>query len=83
MIKSAKKAEAKRNCVINSQNYNFNHILTRTILILSKRYESTKVNCRTWLHVPSWAHWSTSSDTHQAVEKWEEIFTEMYNFKLN
>ena len=29
--------------------------------MLSKRYESTEVNRRTWLHVPSGTHWSTSS----------------------
>ena len=36
--------------------------------MLSKRYESTEVDRRTWLHVPSGTHWSTSSDTHQVVE---------------
>ena len=36
--------------------------------MLSKRYESTEVERTTWLHVPSWTHWSTSSDTHQVVE---------------
>ena len=36
--------------------------------MLSKRYESTKANHRTWLHVPSGTHWSTSSDTCQVVE---------------
>ena len=36
--------------------------------MLSKRYESTEVDRRTWLHVPSGTHWSTSSDTHQIVE---------------
>ena len=30
--------------------------------MLSKRYESTEVDRRTWLHVPSGTHWSTSSD---------------------
>ena len=33
-----------------------------------KRYESTEVDRRTWLHVPSGTLWSTSSDTHQVVE---------------
>ena len=32
-----------------------------------KRFESTKVDPRTWLHVPSGTPWSTSSDTHQVV----------------
>ena len=33
-----------------------------------KRFKSTEVDRRTWLHVPSGAPWSTSSDTHQVVE---------------
>ena len=33
--------------------------------MLSKHYESTEVDRRTWLHVPSGTPWSTSSDTHQ------------------
>ena len=36
--------------------------------MLSKRYESTEVDRRTWLHVPSGTHKSTSSDTRQVVE---------------
>ena len=36
--------------------------------MLSKRYESTEVDRRTWLHVPSGTSWSTSNDTHQVVE---------------
>ena len=36
--------------------------------MLSKRYESTKVDRRTWLYVLSGTHWSTSSDTHQVVK---------------
>ena len=58
-----KQAEAKRDGVINPQNYNFNQFKTRKILMLSKRYESTEVDRRTWLLVPSGTHWSTSSDT--------------------
>ena len=65
--KVPKPVESKRDGVINPQNYNFNKF-KRKILMLSKRYESTEVNCRTWLHVPSETHWSTSSDTHQVVE---------------
>ena len=45
--------------------------------MLSKRYESTEVDRRTWLHVPSGTHWSTSSDTHQVVEI--QIETSTYN----
>ena len=39
--------------------------------MLSKRYESTEVDRRTWLHVPSGTDWSTSSDTHQNRESTE------------
>ena len=46
--------------------------------MLSKRYESTEVDRKTWLHVPSGTHWSTSSDTHKGVEIQKETFTKMY-----
>ena len=46
--------------------------------MLSKRYESTEVDRRTWLHVPSGTHWSTSSDTHQVVEIQIETSAKMY-----
>ena len=46
--------------------------------MLSKRYESTEVDRRTWLHVPSGTHWSTSSDTHQVVEIQIETSTKMH-----
>ena len=46
--------------------------------MLSKRYKSTEVDCRTWLHVPSETPWSTSSDTHQVVEIQKETSTQMY-----
>ena len=36
--------------------------------MLSKRYEQTEVERRTWLQVPSGTHWSTSSDTHKVDE---------------
>ena len=36
--------------------------------MLSKRYESTEVERRTWLHVPLENLWSISRDTHQVVE---------------
>ena len=41
---------------------------TQNSLMLSKRYESTEVDRRPWLHVPSGTHCSTSSDTHQVVK---------------
>ena len=40
-----------------------------------KRYESTEIDRKTWLHVPSGTPWSTSSDTHQVVEIWKETST--------
>ena len=46
--------------------------------MLSKRYDSTEVNHRTWLHVPSGTHLSTSSDTRQVVEIQIETSTKMY-----
>ena len=62
-----KQAEAKRDSVINPQNDNFTNFNTENYDAL-KRYESTEVDRRTWLHVPSGTLWSTSSDTHQVVE---------------
>ena len=62
-----KEASAKRDGVINPQNYNFYQFWHRTFDAL-KRYESIEVNRNTWLHVPSGTPWSTSSDTHQVVE---------------
>ena len=46
--------------------------------MLSKRYESTEVDRKTWLHVPSGTHWFISSDTHQVVEIQIEASTKMY-----
>ena len=76
--KVPKQAEAKTDGVINPQNYNLNQFQTRKILMLSKRYESTEVDRRTWLNVPSGTHWYTSSDTYQVVEIQKETATNMY-----
>ena len=46
--------------------------------MLSKRYESTEVDSRTWLLVPSGNLWSTSSDIHKVVEIPKDISTKMY-----
>ena len=46
--------------------------------MVSKRYESTEVDRRTWLHVPSGTNWSTNSDTHQVVEIYKATSTKMY-----
>ena len=46
--------------------------------MLSKRFKSTDVDRRTWLHVTSETPWSISSDTHQVVEIKKETSTKMY-----
>ena len=46
--------------------------------MLSKRYESTEVDRRTWLHAPSGTHSSTSIDTYQVVEILKETSTKMH-----
>ena len=74
----AKQGKAKRDGVINPQNYHFNEVSTRKILKLSKRYESTEVGRRIWLHAPLETPLSTSSDTHQVVEIKKETSTKMY-----
>ena len=45
------------------------------MLMLSKCYESTEVDRRTWLHVPSGKLWSTSSDTHQVVARYMKVLS--------
>ena len=67
-LERAKQAKAKRNGVINPHNYNFNQFYTENFDAL-KRYESTEVDRRNWQHGPLGTHWSTSSDTHQVLEK--------------
>ena len=63
-----KQGKEKRDGVINPRNYNLNEFYNTENLMLSKRYESTEVDRRTWLHVPSGLHGPPSSDTHQVVE---------------
>ena len=46
--------------------------------MLSTHNESTEVDSRTWLHVPSGTPWSTSSDTHQVVEIKKETVIKIY-----
>ena len=43
--------------------------------MLSKRFESNEFDRRTWLHLPSGTHWSTSSDTHQVREASTKMYT--------
>ena len=76
--KCQKNTETKLDGVINPHNYNFKKFQTRKILMLPKRYKSTEVDRRTWLHVPSGTPWSTSSDTHQVVEIQKETSTKMH-----
>ena len=65
--KVQKEAKPERDGVINQQKYNFNQFNSENF-VLSKRCESSEVNRKTWLHVPSGTLWSTSSDTHQEVD---------------
>ena len=46
-----KQNETERDGVINPQNYNYNK--ENFYIMLSKRYESTEVDRRTWLQVPT------------------------------
>ena len=70
-------AEAKWDGVINPQNYNFNQFNTENFDAL-KRYKSTEVDRITWLPLPLRTLWSTSNDTHQVVEIYNETSTKMY-----
>ena len=65
--KVPKQAEAKGDGVITNKITISINFYTENFDAL-KRYESTEVDRRTWLHVPLETHWSTSSDTHQVVE---------------
>ena len=47
--------------------------------MLSIRYESTKVERRTWIHVSSGTHWSARNDTHQVIKIQIETSTKMYS----
>ena len=46
--------------------------------MLSKRYESTEAERRTWLHVSSGTHWSNSSDTHQHTTSTQNDMSSCY-----
>ena len=68
-----KEAKAKRDGVINPKKLQFQLNFNTENFDALKRYQSTEVDRRTWLHVPSGTHLFTSSDTHQVVEmiwKW-------------
>ena len=52
--------------------------------MLSKHYESTKVDRRTLLHVPSETDWSTSSDTNLVVKYKKRLLLRcIHHFKSN
>ena len=68
MPKRAKTRYIQTGWCNNPTKLQFQGILNTKNLKLWKRYESTEVDRRTWLHVPSGTPWSTSSDTHQVVE---------------
>ena len=79
VILSQKKEDYKvRNCCLKTRwsqetikitiSIIFNHFLSRKIFDALKRYKSTEVDRRNWLHVPSGTLLSTSSGTHQVVE---------------
>ena len=48
--------------------------------MFSTRYESTEVDCRTWLHVPSGTNWSTSSETHEVHVYVMRLFRSSFTF---
>ena len=65
-----KQGKAKRDGVINPQNYNLNEDFNHTEnLMLSKRYESIEVDRRTWLHVPSGTPLSAKEKTITKTQK--------------
>ena len=43
--------------------------------MLSKRYESTEVDRRTLLHVPSGTLWSTNSDWKMKRDFYQDVYT--------
>ena len=66
--KVPKQAEAKRDDVKKTHKITMLIKFNTENVDALKRYESTEVDRRTWLQVPSGTHWSSSSDTHQVVE---------------
>ena len=46
--------------------------------MLSKRYKSTEVDRRTWLHVSSGTPWSIRGDTHRVVNIQKETSSKIY-----
>ena len=43
-----------------------------------KRYDSTEVERRTWLHVPSGTPWSTSSDSPSSWNMNRDFYLDVY-----
>ena len=74
-LNDAKQVEANLNGVINLKSYNYYPIETLKILMLFKRYESTEVDRRSWIHMSSGTYdpptvtppssWNTKRDVYQ------------------
>ena len=73
--KVPKQAEAKRDGVKKPTKLQFQSILIRKILMLSKRYESTEVDRRTWLHVPSGTHLCITRNHSPCLLRWSCLQT--------
>ena len=73
MLKKCQIKLKRKWSVLNPQNYNSVNFNSENYAAL-KHYESTEVDRRTWLHVPLGTPWSTSSDTHQVVEIWKQLY---------
>ena len=74
MHQNAKISWSQKGWCNKSAHVQFQSILNTENLDPLKRYKSTEIDCRTWLHVPSGTLWSTSSDTHQVVEIQKEFY---------
>ena len=79
MAQSAKNKLKPKGMVISPQNYNFNQFWYGKFYAL----KTLRIDRRTWLHVPSGTHWSTSSETHQVVEIWKETSTKIKDVKIH
>ena len=78
MQKSAERSFRKKGWRNKPTKLQFLSILPRTILMLSKRYESTEVDRRTWLQVPSGLLGPPAVTLTQVVKIYIETSTKMY-----
>ena len=88
--KSAKTSWSQKGWCNNPTKLQFKSILTQKILMLSKRYESTEVDRRTWLHV-DWSYYecycafylvSCGSDTSHIVSVHIQCQASIYTLSL-